>query len=454
MKAHHKLFWFFITGMLITSGCKKDWLDAKPNKNLVVPTSLSDMQGMLDNTTFVFNNGQPALGEIGCDDYYVLYNDWQGLYTNTERNAYIWAKEIYNGESVTDWMLPYQRIFYENYILENIDNVPVDSTNKSEWNNVKGSALFCRSFDFYSLADIFAKPYDAATAAQDLGIPLRLHSDINEPSVRSTIAQTFQQIIADIKASADLLPVTPLFKTRPSKAAAYSILARTYLCMNNYDSALYYANASLKLDNTLMDYNSLDATASFPFSIFNDEVIYHTVFNYPEIISNYISIVDSTLYLSYADNDLRRYLFFDTTDGYPRFKGGYDGYTVFAGLATDEMYLTRAECYARTGNTAAAMNDLNKLLQTRFRTGTFIPLTVSNVHDALKIVLAERRKELLYRGLRWTDLRRLNKESDFAITLTRDLNGQQYTLPANDERYVYPIPEQEINISGIQQNPR
>lgn len=454
MNTLHKLFWFFVPALLVVTGCKKDWLDAKPNKNLVVPVSLNDLQGMLDNTSYVFNNAQPGLGEIGCDDYYVTYNDWQGLYTNTERNAYVWAKEIYNGEPVTDWMLPYQRIFYENYILEHIGDVPVDSTNNSAWSNVKGSALFCRGFDFYSLEDIFAKPYDAATANNDLGIVIRLHSDINEHSARTTVQQTFQQIIADLKASANLLPAAPAFKTRPSKPAAFAMLARTYMCINNYDSALYFANECLSVDHKLMDYNTLDTTAPFPFSIFNDEVIYHTVFNYPEITSNYVSIVDSNLYRSYANNDLRRYLFFDTTDGHPRFKGGYDGYTVFAGLATDEMYLLRAECYARKGNSTAALNDVNTLLQMRYRQGNFIPLIAANAMDALRIVLAERRKELLYRGTRWTDLRRLNKESAFAITLKRELNSQQYTLAPNDERYVYPIPEQEIDISGIQQNPR
>jgi len=434
--------------------CKKDWLDAKPNKNLVVPETLADLQALLDNNIFVFNHIQPALGEIGCDDYYVRYDDWKALYTNTERNAYIWAKDIYNNEPVIDWMSAYQRVFYENYVLENIDNIKTDEGNIAEWQNVKGSALFGRGFDFYSLADIFAKPYDATTASSDLNIPLRLHTDINTKSVRSTTEQAFEQIIADLKESVSLLPVTAAYKTRPSKAAAFAVLARTYLCMGDYANCLLYADSSLLCYHTLMDYNTIDATLPFPFTALNDEVLYHTTFNYPQVISNYVSIVDSNLYRSYADNDLRKYLFFDTSDGYPRFKGGYDGYTVFAGLATDEVYLIRAECYARTGKATEAMNDLNTLLALRYKTGTFVPLTAADPEDALIKILAERRKELLYRGLRWTDLRRLNTDPRFAVTLTRKLNGEIYTLPPNDNRYAYPIPDQEIQLSGIEQNPR
>jgi len=443
--------------LIISSSCKKDWLDAKPNKNLVVPHTLSDLQALLDNTTFIFNHNQPALGEVGCDDYYLLFPDWQGLFTNTEHNAYIWAKDIYNGEPNLDWSIPFERIFYENYILETIQSVPADSTNLSNWNNVKGSALFGRGFDFYSLADLFAKPFDSATADTDPGIPLRLHSDINGKSTRATVMQTYNQIIADLKASLLYLPALPAYKTRPSKTAAYAMLVRTYLNMGDYSLALLYADSCISLQPVLVNYNNFDVTSQFPFPVFptfNNEVIYFATLDNYFVISNYVAIVDSTIYHSYANNDLRKYLFIDTTNGYTRFKGGYDGYTGFGGIATDEIYLVSAECNARLGNINMAMDRLNTLLENRWVTGTFTPLTASTADEALRLILNERRKELIFRGLRWTDLRRLNKDPRFAVTLTRNLNGTIYTLPPNDDRYVWPIPDQEIQISGIAQNPR
>lgn len=440
--------------IIVLSSCKKGWLDAKPDKKLVVPQTLPDLQAMLDNTTFVFNNGRPTLGELGCDDYYMDYTAWQGLYSDFERNAYIWAKDIYNGQSVTDWMLPYQCVFYENYILETVNDIPVDSTNTSAWNNVKGSALFGRGFDFYSLADLFEKPFDSSTGASDLGIVLRLHSDINDQPGRSSVLQTYKQIITDLTNSLSLLPNLPAYKTRPSKCAAYAMLARTFLNMGNYLVALKYADSCIALQPNLIDYNTLDITQPFPFPLFNDEVIYHTVFSYFDGISDYVAIVDSTIYSSYDNNDLRKYLFIDTTDSHPRFKGGYDGYTGFDGIATDEIYLISAECNARLGNVTNAMERLNDLMITRWKSGTFIPFTAATADDALKLILAERRKELIFRGLRWTDLRRLNKDQRFAITLTRTLNGQVYNLAPNDNRYAYPIPDQEIQLTGIAQNPR
>ena len=101
------------------------------------------------------------------------------------------------------------------------------------------------------------------------------------------------------------------------------------------------------------------------------------------------------------------------------------------------------------------MADLNSLLVKRWANGTFTPYTAVDAADALNQILTERRKELLYRGLRWTDLRRLNKSPATAITLTRTVNGQIYTLPPNDPRYLYAIPDNVMtsNSSGMKQNP-
>lgn len=67
------------------------------------------------------------------------------------------------------------------------------------------------------------------------------------------------------------------------------------------------------------------------------------------------------------------------------FKRGYSGTILpFTGIATDEVWLIRAEALAKTGQWQAAMADLNTLLQKRWRTGTFVPLTALNATDALE----------------------------------------------------------------------
>jgi hypothetical protein len=244
----------------------------------------------------------------------------------------------------------------------------------------------------------------------------------------------------------------PPFPTRPSKTAAYGLLARVYLAMGKYDSALRYSDSCLAGQSALMPYD----TVTVVFNRSNAEVIFAEVMEQvnPSPVSDYLVFVDSTLYSSYSDSDMRKSLFFFNYNG-TYFSGFYDqaGYA-FAGLATDEIYLIRAECEAREGYVAAAMQDLNTLLATRWE-GAFTPLTAVDSIDALGQILTERRKELLFRGLRWTDLRRLNKDPRWQKTLYRGLGGSIYSLPPGDPRYVYPIPDYVIGFHpGMPQNPR
>ena len=59
----------------------------------------------------------------------------------------------------------------------------------------------------------------------------------------------------------------------------------------------------------------------------------------------------------------------------------------------------------------------------------------------------------MMRGLSWMDIKGLNKEGA-NISLTRTINNKVYTLPANDPRFVLPIPDDVIEMSGMAQNSR
>ena len=99
------------------------------------------------------------------------------------------------------------------------------------------------------------------------------------------------------------------------------------------------------------------------------------------------------------------------------------------------------------------MLKLNELLVKRWKAGTFIPFSASTKEEALQIIKEERRKELLFRGLRLADIKRYNRDGD-AITLTRTIGGEAYSLPPNDLRYAIAIPEDIIKQTGMPQNPR
>lgn len=448
----HRLY--FITAIILISGCQK-YLDEKSDQKLQLPNTIDYVQGLLDNEVTLTNNN-PGTGEACADNYYVTDASWASLTSEAQRNMYTWQPDITLLEYPNHWSRVYDIVTISNVALESINLITPSSAEQQQWNNVKGSALLHRARSFLTCLGLWAKAYDVSSAVTDPGIPLRLNSDYQIATTRSSVQDCYNQIISDLKESAALLPIFPQHPMRPSRAAAYAFLARAYLNMSMFDSANVYADKCLSISSSLLNYNNLTSTATYPIPVFNSEVIMHILMSTPTILSNTRAKVDSSLYKSYTTNDLRKTVFFKSNgDGSYAFKGSYNqNATLFIGLTTDEMFLIKAETLARKGDVNAAMAALNSLLITRWKTGTFVPFTASNVSAALGIILTERRKELAFRDLRWTDLKRLNKESAWQQTILRKLNGKDFSLQPGDNRYALPIPNSVIEKSGIAQNPR
>lgn len=433
-------------------GCNK-YLDEKPDAKLQIPNSLADAQAILDNYV-VINNNDPSGGEVSADDYFINDATYTSLSQENYRRMYTWQKDfVYANGSSGDWFYSYRPVFSCNTVLELLDKGV--SGLGTDLADVRGQALFIRSKAFLQLAIIFASSYNESTAENDLGVALRLKSDFNVPSVRANNKQTFERVITDLKLAAALLPEKPVAVYRASKPAAYGLLARAYLYLHQFDQAKLYADSCLKLTSSLLDYNNTVASATYPLKKTNVEVVYESFMPPSQPISNTRAKIDSNLYRSYADGDLRKTLFFKIgTDKTISFRGSYEGgANLFSGVATDEIYLIRAEANVRLGHVTDGLNDLNKLLIKRWANGKFIPFNITDKDAALKIVLSERRKELLMRGLRWLDLKRLNQEGS-GIALTRNIGGKTYTLPPNDLRYALALPDDLITLSGLLQNPR
>ncbi|WP_134090078.1 RagB/SusD family nutrient uptake outer membrane protein [Olivibacter sp. XZL3] len=450
-----------ITLLLSFGSCSKkdEWLDVKSSKGFVVPETLNDFQALLDNSN-VMNGNFSTPGLVGSDNLYIP-DEILPTATETERNLYLWADEIWADGTSAEWNLMYAIVEYANLVLEGLDDL---DEAQSEYANVKGQAYFFRAYAFYNITQAFCKAYDASTASLDQGIPLRLTTDVNIIVSRASLSDTFQQMLADAQEAAALLPDEQKYIQRPSKAAALALLAKIYLNMADYGQAEYYADQALSINDNLLDFNSdlvsENITYRFPakgngnpeVSFYADAIAYRSV---RPLTSSY-GIIDSSLYSSYEDNDLRKRFFYRIAEGYPKFIGGYSGTLAnFCGIANNEVLLIRAEARARLGALELASADLDYLLEHRFAHGTYRPLTINTQQGLLEAILLERRKELPFTGnLRWEDLKRLNRETAFQKTLTRRVGDREYTLPPNDIRYVMPIPMQEIEQSGIHQNER
>jgi len=433
--------------------CKK-FLDKQPDDSLQIPNTVAAYQSILDQDVLT-ERCTPGLGPMGVPDYIVDSSAQQSM-DSLSIGVYTWQPMVYQGKTNLSWTQPYDAVFICNSVLAGLPELQItDSADRSSYNFVYGQALFLRSFYFYHLEETFGQPWRSVTAASASGIVLRTSAVPQLLVKRATVQEVYRQITADLEQAVRLLPISVQYanRNRPSRPAAYALLSKVWLTQQDSMKGKLYADSSLLLYDSLLDYNTLNGAAEHPFpQTGNSEILFQcSAFNYPLQYAK-SSLVDSVLYNSYDTDDLRRTIFFHpaASGRGVYFKGQYTGLAYLSSaICTDDVYLIRAECNARMGNIAQAMTDLNTLLSRRWRKGSFHTNVAGNREQALSLVLGERRKETLFREGRWYDLRRL----DLPNTLNRTIRGQVYTLPPDDARYTWLIPQQEINLDHIMQNP-
>lgn len=446
------LFIFLSIGSFFLNSCAKEWLEEKQNVKLIVPKTLNDIDLLLNISTFE-QDGRGST-EMSSDEADYTVEQFNALPLSFQRNLVTWSVTVYEElpSIQNEWNVAYNQIQICNVALTALNKIERDDKNKVIYDRLKGTALYHRSRQFLNLAMTFCKYYQANSANNELGIPLKLTDDIEEPIYRATLEQTYQKIVEDLRTSANILPAQKISQTHIAKGGAYALLARTYLFMDNFQEAKNASDSSYHYHHYIEDYNNLNFSATRPLNIQSQEM--HLPLS-PRMSVNYATIarINQDLYNSYNENDLRKVLFFKKeSDGRYSFKGHYRS-AMFSGTSTPEVLLIWAESMARLGDENGALNKLNILMSMRFKMGQFVPYKVGTPSETLDIILNERRKELLTRCLRWHDLKRLNRDPRYAKTITRKIGDQIYHLPPEDPRYVLPIPQFVINYNGITPNP-
>jgi hypothetical protein len=446
------------------ASCKK-YLDIVP-KGKIIPKKTDDYRLLLSQISargssigFVSSFSNDLL--MGDDIEVNAFS--ASFYKASDQNILMFAEHIYQDfESDPDWEALYNQVYVANLVVKEV--MDSEGGSDAEKNKLLAEAKVHRAYAFLILVNLYAKQYTAGSATTDAGVPLRTGLDFEEKLNRASVQDVYNFILNDLTQASGKLPLSPElnYNYRPVEASAEALLARTYLYMNNIPEALKHADASLKLYNTLINYNSLPASITFagnlqlPINLQNTEllqlksVVSSTSFFYANaaLISLYDRQNDlrfKTLYVSDA--------IFGLNNGY--FSTSWTGNVPPKGPSTPEMYLIRAECYARSGKAPEAVQDLNTLRASRYKTGSNATVSAANPAAALALVKEERRRELAFRGFRLFDVKRYNAIDGDNITVSHTINGSTYTLAPGSARAVLPIGRKYIDLNPeITQNPR
>lgn len=459
MKSINQFILFTVIVSLAAASCKKQ-LETRPNSNVLVPTTPTQMHGLLDNPE-VFSYGH-TLGLVSADEFYFTSTYYQ-LLTETMKNLYTWQDYPFKAtETQYDYTRIYQQILYANIVLERLNRL--NASADRELYAIKGDALFKRALAFNMALELYSPAYDFHTASTDMGIPLKLTSDNDVPISRSSVQECYDQILSDLNEAKDLLQLRPdpLHRNRASGIAALALMARISLCMDKWQESALQATAVQQGYDSLINYNTINADIEVPLPGDNREVIYPLKApdknNENALIAPLAGSganVDSNLIRSYESNDLRLKLFFKPHGKSHGLRTCLTGtYVPFEGICLSEIYLILAESNARLNKPDTALFYLEKLLRARYKTSANLSLPDSHQPDSLlNRILVERKKELAFRGQRWSDIKRLNK-LNCNIVQQRVVDVKTYTMQVNDLRYALLLPEPTIQSNNMKQNPR
>ncbi len=428
---------YSMLSLLFLASCR-DYVEIEPEGNSRELLYTTDYRALANTySSFEYGWNYPM---ISSDDTY-FDDSYQYSVSDIIGQIYTWGDYFFiEGNQDTDWSALYKQIYNCNVIIDGVmDSKDGTDDEKSE---ILAEAKVNRACAYLSLVNMYA-PHYYETTKNEKSVPLLITSDLYTPLNRATIENVYNQIISDLTAAIDDLPENAEYNVLPSQTSAYSLLARTYLYMGDYELSKDYAQDALDIQNTLIDFNDIASNPySYPAKLLNPEIIQSKMAVYSYINKPLSSELISLL----EDDDLRKNVY--TVSGsniYPSFTGYAFGIYAYSysngvnmGPSVPEMYLIKAECQARTNDPDGAVETINALRAKRFTSGSDYEVVLENGESALDYVLKERRIELMGRGFRWFDMKRLYLENPSIAPVSRTYRGETITFDSSKD-FVYPI---------------
>ncbi|MGQ1785536.1 MULTISPECIES: RagB/SusD family nutrient uptake outer membrane protein [unclassified Saccharicrinis] len=471
------------------SSCE-DYLEVEP-KNQVVVSTYNDVKATMGSCLAIytkgndFGYGQPFYSDPDnyriftyysgvLDDTKYLSNWWGTNHRSTFHSSLQWYNESLHPEL---WTNLYSGIGFFNNVLYDLGEVDVT---EDEANLIKGEAKFLRAWYLYKLMQYFS-PY----GNNNLGIPVNLNAEdvLSYDASRKTQEEVYAIIISELEEILTYSTEPTSFSLFYDKQMVNALLAQVYWFKggsgagmeSDYDNAIKYAQTAMlgeelaslsefgnmfKIDdNGTSKDNSNALLVCTPFGYTHSSLFTEVVCGYAAYGMN--NFASERLYSLYSSDDVRNAwvnsIPGDPADFFAPKLGAINKFSNLQGQSFTSFFFFRiadlqliiAESYARKGDNASAVSELEKFQMNRYN--GYVSYTGS---DVLQDILDERTKEFCFEYDKvWLDMVRTGKGfTRPAVDLTEE--GTTYTLEDNDYRLTQPIPlVAELEENRIEQNP-
>lgn len=388
--------------------------------------------------------------------------------------------------------------WYINYKIINNSNTVLEAASKvvnpdAATQQLIGECYFLRAFCHFNLVRLFAKPYTIDPNAP--GVILRMSVADPAQKARSTVSEVYQAIVADAEKAAELMAQQRGVQYA-SREAAWSLLSRVYLYMNNNDKVIEYADKVINSPRFSLT-NATTFQTLFANAVGGSETIFCIAFTQVDDKKKFGSIA-SMIYSDgnsgwgeeFASKSLRdtmaahpedvrwKYIVkLDNGSGGVALKNGIETYYISKFSFQDgsptlsspimfrlaEVYLNRAEAKAKKNLSNDALDDVDMIRKNRGLQASLYNRSLPAGSTALDVVLKERRIELAFEGHRMYDVyrnkRNLNrtywgyhlrglKETDINLAV-QPAGYNNLITNWNSDRIIYFIPIDEIQSNKL-----
>lgn len=473
MKKYLTLALITLTSICVVS-CDEDYLSPDPSVSLTIDQAFSDPEIFQTYINGIYDEhgDSPYLTRLlpsqdvrGGDALLIPTNNFNRYVTEYQfiespSNSYV---------SANLWFQAYDIIGLVNPALEALPDAEFEAGLKA---GIEGELLTFRAVALHDLVRNFSQPYSAGRDNPGVVLNTEVLTGDDDPLGRSTVGEVYDQIVADLRRAADVMPAGYNDGSKITLRAVHGNLARVYLDMGEYALAAQYADLA-RQGISLMSATDWLAGFAAPTSEWiwwngktaddsNGFLSTHSFWDTRRLGYSSLRLDMTFVDNNFSPTDIRGVAALRVgSSGAPIVSTGYVSNKLQhnAGFVQDElimraseMYLISAEANARLGNTQAAQDALFAI-QSRADVNA---VRSGNTGQALiDEVLLERRKELYAEGHRYYDLQRLQ------LDLVRTTEGGHWSsvsgvIPFNDFRRISPIPQIELDANPIirgEQNP-
>lgn len=360
------------------------------------------------------------------------------------------------------WADRYNTINAINRVLAAAESITPQQGEESRYNNVVGIGRALRAFMHLELITYYGLNMEDASA---LGVIYQNFVATEGSRERNTTGEVFTLMEEDLAAAASLITNTDI--NFPTRDFITFTRARAALYSGNYAAAVTHASAII---NTYSLANPTQYAAMLGGDADTTEVIWkydNVQASNNSLAGNFIFTgtggdfieASSELRGAFSAGDIRRDLV-TTPSASPQNTG--DAFSVnkypanpdaqyindYKIMRVSEMYLVRAEAYARQSQWGPAAADV-QAVRTARQSSQATP-TYSSLVGAIQDIKDERRLELCFEGFRYIDIKRY--ADILNVGITRDAADVSYlgnnfpsSVSSTDQRLIFPIPDAEVN---------